>query len=344
MKFRIYPTLITLIDILGLNALYRHLNRDKGIILWYHGICRDDFDYLEGFGARHLSVSIFRKQVMHLKRAGYRFITMSEMCDRLERGESLGRCVTLTFDDGFRNVIEKAYPLMRELGLKGCFYLVTDQMKSGDILWTDRVDVAVLDCDESSLSFRFRGEELTYPLATRRQKVQTVIDIKGRLKSLPDQERQEHMEQFAAVDPAKAPPEFLFADWDEIRALDPRILEPGSHTRRHPSCARLTGDEQYADELGESKRVIEAETGQAVRHFCYPSGSYNDETVRQVKRFGYDSAVTTDFGFVKGGDDPLLLPRISFSENFRLFKAYISGSHYLASRITGLLRLRRPGR
>ncbi|HLY52317.1 MAG TPA: polysaccharide deacetylase family protein, partial [Steroidobacteraceae bacterium] len=50
--------------------------------------------------------------------------------------------------------------------------------------------------------------------------------------------------------------------------------------------------------------------GVPVRHFAYPFGHFTAETVEQVRRAGYLSAVTVASGAARACDDPLRLPRM----------------------------------
>ena len=49
------------LDIFGINALFRFINRNEVIILWYHGVCDDDFTLLKGFDERHISKALFKR-------------------------------------------------------------------------------------------------------------------------------------------------------------------------------------------------------------------------------------------------------------------------------------------
>ena len=99
--------LILLLNIPGINAFFRFLNRKKAIILWYHGVCDDDFQLLKGYDERHLKKSKFQMQLRYLKRKGYIFVTMSELVNALTMKKDVRKYVVLTFDDGFSNVIKK---------------------------------------------------------------------------------------------------------------------------------------------------------------------------------------------------------------------------------------------
>jgi peptidoglycan/xylan/chitin deacetylase (PgdA/CDA1 family) len=85
--------------------------------------------------------------------------------------------------------------------------------------------------------------------------------------------------------------------------------EVGAHSRNHQHLTRLPLDEARA-EIAFAKTELEQLAGQAVRHFCYPFGSYAPEHVAMVRAAGYDSATTTARGRAAGGDDALQLPRV----------------------------------
>ena len=78
------------------------------------GICDDNFTILKGYDERHIPKSLFRKHLVYLIRKGYQFVTMSDLVLLLKEKRKLNKIVVLTFDDGFRNVIENAYPIMKE--------------------------------------------------------------------------------------------------------------------------------------------------------------------------------------------------------------------------------------
>ena len=73
----------------------------------------------------------FRAQMEYLKSHGYTTITFSEMRD-IESGKlkAPAKPVVVTFDDGYANNYENAYPVLKELGLKGCIFLVYETIDS----------------------------------------------------------------------------------------------------------------------------------------------------------------------------------------------------------------------
>jgi peptidoglycan/xylan/chitin deacetylase (PgdA/CDA1 family) len=326
------------LDKLGINALFRFLNRHQAIILWYHGVADDDFTLLKGYDERHIPQSLFRKQLKFLRSRGYTFVTMTELMDALQKKKSIKKFVVLTFDDGFRNIVENAYPIMREEGGKGCFFLVSQLIGNNQLLWTDHVEAVLRNHKGKDFQFVFNGEAVSYDISSKEKLELAMRDVKKRLRTLSDRERKEHMQQFVIRDMSLVSKEFFFAGWDQIRRMDRSVLEVGSHTRNHPNCAQLTSTEEFKEELMHSKTDIEKNVGYEIKHFCYPAGSFNDEVIDYVRQFGYQSATTIIPGFNNAKTPPFMLRRISVDEDFGYFKASISGSLYFLSGVKQRLK------
>jgi len=321
--------LLRLLNISGINALFRIRNRNKAAILIYHGIC-DDGHYVT---ENHLPKPVFRKQLSYLKSKGYVFINMSQLMSILEKRGKINKCVVLTFDDGFRNVVLNAYPIMVELGAKGCFYIVSDLIGTDRLLWGDYVETLIRNQQKDDFQFIFNGNKINYRIDTEHRRKTAIDDIKNKLKSIPDKERYEHLKQFNNMRLADSPKDFAMASWEQINSLDPEILEIGCHTKRHPSCANLTSDEELNDEIFNSKGDIEGHIGRKIEHFCYPEGSYNERVIEWLKQCGYKSAVTINYGFNDETSDHYKLNRIEHSrsnlmsegDQLLLFEAIVSG-------------------
>jgi peptidoglycan/xylan/chitin deacetylase (PgdA/CDA1 family) len=85
--------------------------------------------------------------------------------------------------------------------------------------------------------------------------------------------------------------------------------EVGAHSLTHPRLNALASAEALAEIAG-AKAELEALSGQAVAHFCYPFGAYSPAHVAMVKDAGYQSATTTERGRSRPTDDILQLPRV----------------------------------
>lgn len=69
----------------------------------------------------------FEAQMEYLAAEGYTTITIDEMMDALENGTSLPeKSVIITFDDGYADNYEYAYPILKKYGFKATIFLIYD--------------------------------------------------------------------------------------------------------------------------------------------------------------------------------------------------------------------------
>ncbi len=95
--------------------------------LMYHKIG----DYPPGSQLAKLWVTTedFRRQLAYLKENGYTSIDFRDWRDAEKGVKPLPeKPVLITFDDGYMNNYELAYPILREFGMKGCIFLVYETM------------------------------------------------------------------------------------------------------------------------------------------------------------------------------------------------------------------------
>lgn len=101
--------------------------------------------------------------------------------------------------------------------------------------------------------------------------------------------------------------------WDQIRSMAERRIEIGSHTCSHSRLTEVNAA-RLAEELGESKKIIEDGLQKPVRHFCYPYGAHDGRVIEAVHSAGYRTAVTTLKRRAKAGANVLALPRVKISK------------------------------
>lgn len=106
-------------------------------------------------------------------------------------------------------------------------------------------------------------------------------------------------------------PEYL--SWEQIRAMQERRTEIGSHTFSHADLNRLTPDEQRR-ELAESKRLLEEKLGTPVEYLAYPYGQFSPALFALLEETGYRGACTGLSGFNGMGTPPYALKRINIPQ------------------------------
>ena len=101
--------------------------------------------------------------------------------------------------------------------------------------------------------------------------------------------------------------------YDQVRGIVGHGHIIGSHTMTHPNMGYVKEAEAH-HELTESKRRLESELNASIKHFSYPcpalSPHWSERTLEQSRAAGYETAVTTNSGLTRPGDNPLCLKRI----------------------------------
>jgi peptidoglycan/xylan/chitin deacetylase (PgdA/CDA1 family) len=270
-------------------------------VLMYHAI-----------GPQGVDAGQFAWQLELLQRE-FEVVHLPVLLERFERGQCMGKEVAITFDDGVRNHLSAAYPLLQAAGVPATFFVCPGLIESGQWIW----------------NMALRARLRSMPLAARVQLAQRLQwpsdEIEGVIayaKTLPlavrgllEQAVREATPQFAA-----SPEQLdLFSplSWQALRSLDPALITIGSHTVNHPILTTLTREEQ-AHEIGVSRELLEQRLGREVQVFCYPNGG-NDAAVREVVRRHYRWAVTTEEDFLRPGMDCCGLPRVPAGERRALF-------------------------
>lgn len=100
-----------------------------------------------------------------------------------------------------------------------------------------------------------------------------------------------------------------YMSWEQINTLASNGVEIGGHTRTHPFLTNLDSSQAGMEIMG-GKQDIESKLGLKITMFCYPTGKYNPEVIKEVTTAGYNAAVTMVQGRASSTDNVLLLPRL----------------------------------
>jgi peptidoglycan/xylan/chitin deacetylase (PgdA/CDA1 family) len=268
-----------------------------------------------------VSAEHFAAHVRHLQRH-HRVLPVEALLALAERGEPAPPgAVAITFDDGYRDNHDVAWPILRREGCPATVFVVVDSLETGAPPWPQRLYQLLSQARTPRLALPQRGDQLDHiavdlDLSTVRARAAAYRVLKGIVARLDGKAREVLLDELAVVlgsdGAAVRPPEGWMLGWLEARQLAEAGITIGSHTMTHPSLARLAGDE-LAWELEESRRRLEAGLGRPITVLAYPFGKatdFREEVKAAARAAGYRAAYTTVHGTDGPGADPFALRRV----------------------------------
>lgn len=279
------------------------------LVLGYHRVSHPDgcpYDH----GVFDATPEQFEEQVSYLK-SRFQVVELAEAQELIEKPARMRRCcVMLTFDDGYRDNYDVAFPILKAHGLKGVFFLTTSFVGSNRLPWWDQIAFLVRHS-------RPRQIVLYYPrpvcLDLEQTPVETVIHQVLRLYKAPettDRKRfLDDLEQACRISLPHDVPDRQFLSWTEAAEMARAGMAFGSHTHTHEILSKLSPEEQY-EELRVSRDLLWRHLPVAVNSLSYPIGSpasFSPVTRLALEQLGYRSA----FSFYGGVNIPGRLNRFN---------------------------------
>jgi peptidoglycan/xylan/chitin deacetylase (PgdA/CDA1 family) len=124
----------------------RRICRHRAVILGYHGVA--ECDLKDDLFLLQLPPVRFRRQLEMMCVAGFRFVTVAELARQVAGGVPAPGLAAVSFDDGMRNNLTTALPILRELGIPATVYIPTGWIGGRSPWIDDAADNAILDADE----------------------------------------------------------------------------------------------------------------------------------------------------------------------------------------------------
>jgi peptidoglycan/xylan/chitin deacetylase (PgdA/CDA1 family) len=228
------------------------------------------------------------------------------------------RACAITFDDGWRDNFEFAFPVLRQHQVPATIFLVSDFVGGSYTFWPNQL-MARVRAAAASREILSWPEPLASALAGVLPSAGSWRPGDGALdhaierckQAYSDEQMRNWLSGLGSVD-SKGGRDLL--DWAEIQEMaDSALMRFGSHSRRHTRLLASVDPNAIKDEVAGSKTALEARLGRPVTLFCYPNGDVSGQAEAQVRR-EYLGAVLTTSGWNQRTTDPHRLRRIAVHE------------------------------
>jgi len=346
----------------GVLTVWRHARArflNPAEVVTYHRVsgsgCRSDLPtFLKG-----ISVERFEEQIAHLART-YEVVPLELLVECIRQRKPWPRhALAVTFDDGYQDNYEYAYPVLRKYQIPpATIFLAAGCIEERQILWWDQIHQAVLhyrhwpspsDLPPNIYPTKLRRRWETYDASSIEGRVTISQELVRQLKVVPDEVRLAVMDDLLTrlgvplrgVDSAD-----VLLSWAEVREMADGGIVFGSHTLTHPALDQVDSY-KLRREVEDSKSLIESRLQRPVYLFAYPggSGAASSNVQRVLRRAGFWGAVTNQGYSNTINIDPFRIGRwYAPDESLAVFGATVAGIFYGWPTIYRKLFLRNPNR
>jgi peptidoglycan/xylan/chitin deacetylase (PgdA/CDA1 family) len=288
--------------------------RQRLLVLCYHGIAmgEEHGSHPEMF----LPVEIFARRMEILAQSRATVLPLGEALGRLQAGTLPENSVAITFDDGWADFREQAFPVLQKHGFPATVYLTTYYCRFhrpifrfalAFMMWKLRTQAV------ANAAFNWLPQQLDFRTEPGRTDLVWKIDAYAKQHGLTGQQKDELAAAFADAIGFDYPAFcrsriFQLMTPDEVAEMARAGIDIQLHTHRHRTPLDR---ERFLGEIRENRKFIEEMTGANDRvHFCYPSGAVRPDFIPWLREAGVQSATTCSNGLATRSSDVYMLPRL----------------------------------
>jgi peptidoglycan/xylan/chitin deacetylase (PgdA/CDA1 family) len=322
----------------GLMPAVRSLFAGRAAIIMFHEIQKD----LRAELTTGTSVALFEYSLGWLRREGWKIVNLEECLERVSGNDRSHRYAVLTFDDGYRDNVSVALPILERHNAPFHMYVPTGAPTRALQAWWLGLRELIRSRDEvtvDAMDTRFHCPDFQTKVSALARTSQWVHEDYHRAAMLAPTFQKAGVSLPALNDA-------YFLDAVEIQNLSRHPLASiGGHTTSHPALATLDASSARA-EMADNRNYLQSLIQLPVRHFAYPYGGPKACGPREeqlANDVGFLTAVTTQVGQL--GDRHLnhfALPRI-FVDSDIAFQARMNGLQQAFQMLLGV-GVRHPSR
>ena len=307
----------------GAHQFLAPFTKGCGAIFMLHRVSPDPVQEFEPNRILRITPRFLEQTIINVQNAGFDVVSLDEAYLRLTgKTQYKAPFICFTFDDGYRDNLEFAYPILKRHRVPATIYIPSNYPDGGAELWWITLEHVIRESD--ALTVVRNGEPTRFDCATPAQKEACYADLWSWLRRQPETLTRQVVRDLAeniGVDQGEIARE-LIMNWSEVRELaaDP-LITIGAHTCDHLALSKLS-EQDCEREIAASIAKMEDYLGRSCRHFAYPYGDEESTGEREfeiARRLGVRTAVTTRKGVIhrQHRDQLSALPRVSLNGDFQ---------------------------
>lgn len=275
-------------------------------ILLYHGI--DELGRTD-INARFLSAEKFEQQLDYYLE---HFHIVSLQAFQQGKFSTQRPTIALTFDDGYKNNIDLAIPILERKGIPATFFVTAIDNLPYPMLWTDYLDLANLLLRDT---VQIGGQDFHWFKGEFRAE-------NGRsLKAICKEQNWSFKKQLYHVFPhLERRPDVgdLIQYWQPMSSADIQtisdhpLFEIGVHAYYHEDLANCPVQEA-SHLLRQAKAYVESVCGKQINTLAYANGSYTKALLDEAEAMGFEYQFAVDYQHSADKADPRINDRLTIN-------------------------------
>jgi len=177
----IFKSIFRFFVYLNVLALFRFINRDSIIILFYHGVTPCPEREPNNFDGKHIELKKFEKQMRYISQK-YNVVSLDEAIAMLRNEKKIvPNTIAVTFDDGYYNNLDCALPVVKRYSIPITIFLATNYADigkgSGFLGWEEI-------CNMHKQGVKFGAHTVTHPVLTQTSNDQAMFELRESRREL----------------------------------------------------------------------------------------------------------------------------------------------------------------
>ncbi len=279
--------------------------RQNGLILTLHRVLPPE-DCHEAYDEHMvLSSTAFEGLLLYLKKH-FEVVSLNQLTSDRRRPSGVQR-IALTFDDGWRDTYQHAFPLLMKHQVPATVFICSSLVGSSSTLPEERFTRIFNHCAAKGCIPSFLQHLGTWGGTDRLSESQ---GWRSFTKTIPMSAKLSLVRHLEFVYGLERAAEEQLMTWQEVETMAAAGIEIGSHTANHVTL-NVENRAVIERELCDSRDLIAARLGAAPRYLSYPNGAYNHSVTLLAREAGYSHAFTTIHGGFDDSTEAMMIPRVA---------------------------------
>lgn len=334
LRHRIFAAGLDLTHALRLDRAAASSLRGLGVILTLHRVRPAELAAFAPNAILEITPAFLANALELIRQLGFRLVSLDAALDLIVRPDGGAPFAVLTFDDGYRDNMDHALPVLERFAVPAILFAVPGFLDRTATLWWVDLEDAIARLDHVRVDQD--GLDIDLPNRSAFEKNRSFAEVYAALRAGPEERLRSVIATLAAragID-TRATVAAACLDWAELRSMAAHpLMTIGAHTLTHPFLAQQT-EAQARHEMAASRARLQTELGVTIAHIAYPVGDRMSAGAREfglAQELGFRAGVTTRPGmvFAPSRAHPAALPRISLNGLFQdvgRLEALLSGA------------------